>query len=140
MGFFGVFFQKNFSPIYMRQFSDFYRQKGIKYIIDFEEKILKFFFVDFNSILQVFYVQVQNFRGFSGFRGLNVGFRVLLGDQFLGSGSGWGFKSRGRHPRVSGFRVLDSITNGRSDHQQDMKNRVSKVHFFKTCLKRNEIR
>ena len=30
--------------------------------------------------------------------------------------------------------------DGRSDHQQDMKNRVSKVHFFKTCLKRNEIR
>ena len=30
--------------------------------------------------------------------------------------------------------------DGRSDHQQDTKNRVSKVHFFKTCLKRNEIR
>ena len=55
-------------------------------------------------------MQVQNFRGFSGFRGLNVGFRVLLGDQFSGSGSGWGFKSRGRPPRVSGFRVLDYIT------------------------------
>ena len=56
-------------------------------------------------------MQVQNFRGFSGFRGLNVGFRVLLGDQFSGSGSGRGFKSRGRPPRVSGFRVLDYITS-----------------------------
>ena len=55
-------------------------------------------------------MQIQNFRGFSGFRGLNVGFRVLLGDQFSGSGSGRGFKSRGHPPRVSGFRVLDSIT------------------------------
>ena len=42
---------------------------------------------------------------------MNVGFRVLLGDQFSGSGSGRGFKSRGRPPRVSGFRVLDYITS-----------------------------
>ena len=30
--------------------------------------------------------------------------------------------------------------DGRSDHQQDTKNRVSKVLFFKTCLKRNDLR
>ena len=55
-------------------------------------------------------MQVQNFPGFSGFRGLNVGFRVSLGDQFSGSGSGRGFKSRGRPPRVSGFRGFGSLT------------------------------
>ena len=54
---------------------------------------------------------MYKFKTFGGFRGLNVGFRVLLGDQFSGSGSGRGFKSRGRPPRVSGFRVLDYITN-----------------------------
>ena len=45
---------------------------------------------------------MYKFKTFGGFRGLNVGFRVLLGDQFLGSGSGRGFKSQGRPPRVSG--------------------------------------
>ena len=65
-------------------------------------------------------MQVQNFRGFSGFRGLNVGFRVLLGDQFLGSGLGRGFKSRGRPPRVSGFRVLDYITSNNLPLQKQM--------------------
>ena len=38
------------------------------------------------------------------------GFRVLLGDQFSGSGRGRGFKNRVFSPRVSGFRVPDYIT------------------------------
>ena len=45
---------------------------------------------------------MYKFKTFRGFRGLNVGFQVLLGDQFSGLGSGQGFKSRGRPPRVSG--------------------------------------
>ena len=53
---------------------------------------------------------MYKFKTFGDFRGLNVGFWVLLGDQFSGSGSGRGFESRGRPPRVSGFRVLDYIT------------------------------
>ena len=54
---------------------------------------------------------MYKFKTFRGDWGLNVGFRVMLGDQFSGSGSGQGFKSRGRPPRVSGFRVLDYITS-----------------------------
>ena len=46
----------------------------------------------------------------SGFRVLNVGFRVFLGDQFSGSGSGSKCRGRGRPPRVSGFRGPDYIT------------------------------
>ena len=42
----------------------------------------------------------------SGFRVLNVGFRVLFGYQFSGSGS----KKVGFFPRVSGFRVPEPIT------------------------------
>ena len=75
-------------------------------------------------------MQVQNFRGFSGFRGLNVGFRVLLGDQFSGSGSGRGFKSRGRPPRVSGFRVLDSITTCEKEMHKSIRGAVHTLNCF----------
>ena len=44
-----------------------------------------------------------------GFRVLNVGFRVLVGFQFSGSGSG--SKNVGLSPLVSGFRVQIPITN-----------------------------
>ena len=45
------FFKKNFHKNICVNFLTYKGRKEEKYIIDFEEKFLKFFFVDFNSNL-----------------------------------------------------------------------------------------
>ena len=60
-----IFFQKKkFHKNVCVNFLTFKGRKEEKNIMDFEEKFFKIFFVDFDSIFWVFYVQVQNFRGF----------------------------------------------------------------------------